>query len=82
MPLGSRHLDGAYLDVPRDQPELVAELRLEPWPQRRWLARLYHTARPIEKVASVEYEDSVALHSHPRHTAPRVASARRVRVNP
>jgi ATP-grasp domain len=76
LPAGSRRLDGAYLDVPRDQPELVAELKLEPWPQRRWLARLYHTARPIERIPSVEYEVSVAPHSQPHHAAPRVASAR------
>lgn len=53
---GNRHLSGAYLDVPRDQPALMAELKLEPWPQRRWAARLYHLARPIERIAAVEYE--------------------------
>jgi hypothetical protein len=71
-------LDHAYLDVPRDDPGLAAELWRQPWPQRRWLARLYHAARPIKRIASVEYPTSMANQSHPRHTA-RVESARRLR---
>ncbi len=78
---GSWPLDRAYLDVPQDQPELAAELSRQPWPQRRWLARLYHAARPIKRIASVKYTTSMADHSHPRQTA-RVESARRLHVNP
>ena len=81
MGSGSRLLDGAYLDVPRGHPELSAELLLQPWPQRRWLARLYHAARPIERIASVEYKSSLINQSHP-HPAARVESARRLYVNP
>ncbi len=52
----SRHRDCTYLDVPRDEPDLNAELEREPWPQRRWAARLYHTIRPIKPTAAIEYE--------------------------
>jgi hypothetical protein len=82
LPPGSRPLEGAYLDVPRDQPALAAELRLEPWPQRRWLARLYHGVRPVLKIPSVEYEVSVAPHSHARQATPAIAHPARLRVNP
>jgi hypothetical protein len=51
-----RHLDSSYLDVPRDEPRLAAELRLDPWPYRRWPARLYHSIRSIRASRSVEYD--------------------------
>ena len=41
----SQYIDSSYYDVPWDEPQLVRELLLEPWPQRRWAARLYH--RPV-----------------------------------
>jgi hypothetical protein len=53
---GSVYRDEAYLDVPRDEPLLIAELEKDPWPQRRWAARLYHALRPIQRTASIEYE--------------------------
>lgn len=53
---GSRYRDGSYLDLPRDASDLIAELELEPWPQRRWAARLYHAVRPIKRTAAIEYE--------------------------
>lgn len=37
--------EGAYHDVPSDQPSLIDELLREPWPDRRWLARAYHLVR-------------------------------------
>lgn len=45
-----------YLDVPWEEPQLAAELKLRPPPQRRWLARIYHSIRPMKYPASVEYE--------------------------
>jgi hypothetical protein len=79
LPPGSGRLDGAYLDLPRDQPALMAEFQLEPWPQRRWLARLYHAVRPIERIASVEYEvpevpQSDALPTSPLATPAHISS--------
>jgi hypothetical protein len=56
-----------YLDVPWEEPQLAAELKLRPAPQRRWLARIYHSMRPVKNPAGVEYEpldvsqESVAL---------------------
>jgi hypothetical protein len=82
LPPRSRPFEGAYLDVPRDQPDLLAELKLEPWPQRRWLARLYHRVRPVLKIASVEYEVSLATQSHARQAVPCDPNAPRLRVNP
>jgi hypothetical protein len=82
MGAGNWLLDETHLDVPRNHPELAAELLLQPWPQRRWLARLYHAARPIQKIASIEYKSSMANHhGHAHHTA-RVESADRLYVNP
>jgi hypothetical protein len=52
----SRHHDSSYLDVPWDEPALQAELKLPPWPQRQWAARLYHDFRPIDRTAAVEYD--------------------------
>jgi hypothetical protein len=81
LPPGSRPLEGAYLDVPRDQPDLLTELKLEPWPQRRWLARIYHGMRPVLRIPSVEYEVSVAPHSHPHPAAPSIAHSPRLPAN-
>lgn len=41
----------AYHDVPWEQPELIRELLLDIWPNRRWIARLYHAFRPTRKEA-------------------------------
>jgi hypothetical protein len=49
------HTDVSYLDVPRDQPDLERELRMAPWPQRRWLAHLYHALRPLQRSTPVEF---------------------------
>ena len=48
-------LDEAYMDLPRDQPELVRELNRPAWPERRWLARLYHHFRPPERVSAAVF---------------------------
>jgi hypothetical protein len=53
---GSGYDGLCYLDVPWDEPQLAAELKLRPTPQRRWLARMYHSIRPVKWPASVEYE--------------------------
>lgn len=34
---------GAFQDVPREEPALVEYLLRDPWPERRWQARLYRT---------------------------------------
>jgi hypothetical protein len=54
---GSRYRDGAYLDLPCDEPDLIAELERDPWPQRRWAARLYHAVRPIKRTVAIDYEN-------------------------
>ena len=59
---GGRHPDGSFLDVPPNEPGLTAELKLRPWPQRRWAARLYHAIRPVKRIATIEY-GNLAPHS-------------------
>ena len=51
----SRSACRGYLDVPWDEPRLVAELKQEAWPERRWLSRLYHAVRPLARAPAVEY---------------------------
>jgi len=52
----SQYIDSSYYDVPWEEPHLVSELMLEPWPQRRWAARLYHSLKPIQRSESVVFE--------------------------
>jgi ATP-grasp domain len=47
--------ESCYLDMPSELPALVAELRLDPWPQRRWAARIYHRFRGIKRSPTTEY---------------------------
>jgi hypothetical protein len=59
---GGRLPDGSFLDVPPNEPRLTAELRLNPWPQRRWVSQIYHTFRPVKRIAAIEYG---SLSPHP-----------------
>jgi hypothetical protein len=67
---GSCRLDGAYLDLPGEEPALAAELKLDSWPERRWIARIYHTVRPMERSASVEYDHLTAARNAASGAAP------------
>jgi hypothetical protein len=66
---GSRFRDESYLDVPWEEPGLADEFKLRPLPHRRWLARLYHWVKPVDRQAGVEYEDFKS----PRSDAPILA---------
>jgi hypothetical protein len=55
---GSPYADESYYDVPTQEPRLVRELLLAPWPQRRSLSRLYHLIRPITPTRQVTFDDS------------------------
>jgi len=65
------HLDSSYHDIPWEEPRLVGELMLEPWPRRRWPARLYHLLRPVSQLAPVVFEDAAPAlsRSTKRHRA-------------
>ena len=65
----SPHLDSSYHDIPWEEPRLVHELMLEPWPIRRWAARLYHLFRPVARLAPVEFEVAGAALNNQRHRA-------------
>jgi hypothetical protein len=63
------HLDSSYHDIPWEEPHLVHELMLEPWPERRWGARLYHLVRPVERLVPVEFETAGTSSNNQRHRA-------------
>jgi hypothetical protein len=47
---------GSHLDVPWDDSRLIRELLRPPWPERQWLARLYHFLHAPPEVATTEFE--------------------------
>jgi carbamoylphosphate synthase large subunit len=51
------HIDASYHDVPSEEPQLVRELLLKSWPQRRWGARLYHAFKPLDRADPILFED-------------------------
>ncbi len=71
----SRYRDGTYIDVPRNEPDLIAELEREPWPQRRWAARAYHAFRPITRSAMIEYDAPSAAARRVSGAAPAIAAS-------
>jgi ATP-grasp domain len=46
---------GVQHDVPRDYPDLVAELSKPAWPERRWIARAYHFFRSQRRVPMLDF---------------------------
>lgn len=50
-------LQFACHDVPWEEPRLVKMLLGTPWPERRWLYRLYHHFRPAYPTQSVEFHE-------------------------
>ena len=44
-----------YRDIPRGQPALVKELIRTSWPERQWIARVYHWFRPQGKTETTEF---------------------------
>jgi hypothetical protein len=66
---GSRYRESSYLDVPWGEPRLVSELKLDPWPERRWAARLYHAVVPVNRPTPVEYQEETAGVVNPRSPA-------------
>jgi hypothetical protein len=65
----SPHLDSSYHDIPWEEPRLVHELMLEPWPIRQWAARLYHLLRPVSRMAPVEFETAGTAFDGLKHRA-------------
>jgi hypothetical protein len=51
------YIDASYHDAPFEEPQLLRELMLKSWPQRRWLARFYHFFRPLDRVDPILFED-------------------------
>lgn len=47
-------LPGVHQDVPWEHRRLVKALMRDPWPERRWIARLYHLFRRPQMVRAVD----------------------------
>jgi hypothetical protein len=58
---GSPYLLNCHHDVPWDEPELVRELLCDPWPERQWIARLYHRLRGTARIPLPEMPDLLRL---------------------
>ncbi len=50
------YLHRGFHDVPWEEPELVRNLLADGWPERQFLARLYHRLRPPTPVKEVAFE--------------------------
>jgi carbamoylphosphate synthase large subunit len=50
------YIDSGYHDMPVEEPQLLSELLLKSWPQRRWAARIYHVFKPLRRVDPVLFE--------------------------
>ena len=51
-----RHMvDSSVLDAPAGERALAGELARPIWPQRQWIARLYHRLRPMRKSQSTTF---------------------------
>ena len=57
--------DGAYHDVPQNQPRLVSELMRPIWPERQWISRVYHRLNPARKAEPIKYSFDINLHAVP-----------------
>jgi hypothetical protein len=51
------YIDASYHDAPFEEPQLMRELMLKSWPQRRWMARFYHFFRPLQNIDPIFFED-------------------------
>jgi carbamoylphosphate synthase large subunit len=51
------YIDASYHDLPSEDPLLMAELLLKSWPQRRWVARLYHAFNPQDRADPIVFEE-------------------------
>ena len=50
------YIESSHHDMPLEEPHLMSELLLKSWPQRRWAARVYHTFKPLQRVAPIVFE--------------------------
>jgi hypothetical protein len=51
------YVEASYHDLPFEEPQLMRELTLKPWPQRQWLARCYHFLKPPDRVDPILFEE-------------------------
>lgn len=51
------YIETGYHDIPSEEPQLVRELKLQSWPQRQWVSRLYHAMSPLNRAGPVSFEE-------------------------
>jgi hypothetical protein len=73
------YIDASFHDIPSNDRKLMRELLLKSWPQRQWIARLYHWFQPLNRCEAVVYEpaetsnfDQAPTIHEPRRQRPRV----------
>jgi ATP-grasp domain-containing protein len=59
-------LSTVHHDVPREHPELIRELLKPPWPDRQWIARMYHYFRKPKSVRPVSFGGAASGERAPR----------------
>jgi len=53
-------IKSSYHDVPWEQQSLVAQLLQVPWPERRFISRIYHAFRKPRVLEAIEFRDAIA----------------------
>ncbi len=78
------YIDASYHDVPSNDTKLLMELLNKSWPQRQWLARLYHLVQPMDRSEPMVWEaaetlnaDRAAAVNEPRRQRPSVQGVRK-----
>ena len=77
------YIDASYHDIPANDTKLLKELLKKSWPQRQWLARLYHAMQPMDCSEPLVWEpaetldsDRAPIFNEPRRQRPPVSGVR------
>ncbi len=83
------YIDASYHDMPSNDTKLLQELLKKSWPQRQWLARIYHSVQPMDRSEPVLWEaadtlnsDRTAAASEPRRQRPALHGVRKAIERP
>jgi hypothetical protein len=83
------YIDASYHDMPSNDTKLLKELLQKSWPQRQWLARLYHAVQPMDRSEPMLWEAAETLNSdraaaplEPRRQRPAVHGVRKAIERP
>ena len=65
----SPHMQQCHHDVPWSEPALVRELLRDPWPERRWLSRVYNRLRGTRRLPLPNPASLLRMAASDRHLA-------------